>query len=145
LAEQQKYHLGDRLKEAEAALQTLTPEPGRGKRQYRDELSLQAAISGVLKYNVTGLLHVSYQRQEKIVTRYVGRGRGGANRQQRREVHVRYSITGVERDEVAIQNYIHRLGWRVYATSLPSDVMSLSGAVIHYRGGWSLERDFINH
>jgi len=85
---------------------------------------------------------VTYERHEKAITHYVGRGRGGANRQKRTEVRVRYVITGVQRNNQVIQNRSHRLGWRVYATSLPVDRMSLTGAVMHYRGGWSLERDF---
>jgi len=91
---------------------------------------------------VTGLLHITWEREEQRITRYVGRGRGGPNRPKKTEVHVRYVITGVQRNHVAIQNHKHRLGWRVYGTNLPVERMSLAQSVIHYRGGWSLERDF---
>jgi len=36
----------------------------------------------------------------------------------------------------------HRLGWRLQVTSAPADQLSLTEAVVHYREGWVLERDF---
>jgi len=55
---------------------------------------------------------------------------------------VRYVITDVGPDDAAITARRHRLGWRVQVTNLPKAKLTLSQAVIHYRGGWSLERDF---
>lgn len=91
---------------------------------------------------MTGLLDVTWQRKERKITHYVGRGRGGPNRPKKTEVIVRYVITGVQRNHSAIQKHKHRLGWRVHATNMPAEQMSLTQSVIHYRGGWSLERDF---
>ncbi len=143
LARQQGAQLAERLTRAEAALLALTPEPGRGKRQYRDEGALQAAIGEVVAgYRVEGLLSVAWERQEQRVTRYVGRGRGGPQRPQRTELKVRYVVTGVTRDEEAIAKQRNRLGWRVLVTNMPTERLTLSQAVIHYRGGWCLERDF---
>ena len=143
LAEHEGEKLEQRLSKAEAELLSLTPEPGRGKRQHRDEASFQAAVTKALeRHKVTGLLHITWEREEQRITRYVGRGRGGPNRPKRTEVQVRYVITGVQRNHLAIQNHKHRLGWRVYGTNSPVEHMSLAQSVIHYRGGWSLERDF---
>jgi transposase len=143
LALQQAKQLMERLREAEAALLALTPEPGRGKRQYRDEAALRAAIAEVeAQHRVSGLLQVSWQREEQSVTRYVGRGRGSPTRPTRTEVNVRYVVTDVRRDEEAVAKQRHRLGWRVQVTNAPKAKMTLAQAVIHYRGGWSLERDF---
>jgi transposase len=143
LAKRESEKLEQRLRKAEAELLSLTPEPGRGKRQHRDEAGFQAAVTAVLEHHkVTGLLHVTWTREEQRITRYVGRGRGGPNRPTKTEVQVRYVITGVQRNHLAIQNHKHRLGWRVYGTNLPVERMSLAQSVIHYRGGWSLERDF---
>lgn len=143
LAQTQGEQLEQRLLKAEAALQALTPPPGRGKRQYRDEAALQTAVNQVLeRYGVTGLLHVSWQREEQTITRYVGRGRGGPKRPTRTEVRGRYVIPAVQRDEAAIKRQKHYLGWRVQVTSLPVASLSLPQAVIHYRQGWCLERDF---
>jgi len=124
-------------------LLSLTPEPGRGKRQYRDEATFQAAVAKVLEgYKVTGLLDVTWQREEQKITRYAGRGRGGPNRPKKTETLVRYVITGVEQNHSAIQKCKHSFGWRIHATNMPEEMMSLTQSVIHYRGGWCLERDF---
>jgi transposase len=143
LAMQQAEQLSERLSKAEAALLALTPAPGRGKRQYREEAALRAAMAEVeARYRVIGLLRVTWQREEESVTRYEGRGRGSSARSTRTEVKVRYVVTDVGQDEVAITSQRQRLGWRVQVTNLPQAKMTLTQAVIHYRGGWSLERDF---
>lgn len=143
LAEHESQKLGQRLSKAEAAFLSLTPEPGRGKRQYRDEAAFRAAVEQVMeRYKVTGLLDVTWEREEQRITHYVGRGRGGPNRPTRTEVRVRYVITGVQRNQSAIENRKHRLGWRIHVTNMPVEQMSLAQSVIHYRGGWSIERDF---
>lgn len=79
---------------------------------------------------------------QPLITRYVGPGRPGLNRPTRLERRVRYVITEVRRDEEAIARRQARLGWRVQATNAPSEWMSLAQCVVHYRGGWCLERDF---
>jgi transposase len=143
LAQRQATTLEQRLAAAEAALRALTPPPGRGKRQIRDEVPLQDAIATVqARHNVADLLTVRWEQHNTPVTRYVGRGRGGPQRPTRTEMHQRYVITAVERNEPAIAARRHRLGWRVQATNAPADQLSLTAAVRHYRGGWSLERDF---
>jgi len=143
LASQQKHQLEERLNNAKAELVELTPPPGRGKRKYDDESALQMAVSRILeRYKVTGLLKVTLECQEETLTRYIGRGRGGTNRPKQTEIHRRYFIKAVERDQEAIFRHQNRLGWRVQVTNMSVEQMSLSGAVIHYRGGWSIERDF---
>lgn len=143
LAQAQARHLQQRLDKAEAALRALTPAPGRGQRQYRDEAVLQAAVTQLVeRYGVTDLLHVTWQREEQSITRYVGRGRGSPTRPTRTEVQVRYVITAVERDEAAISRQQYRLGWRVQVTNQPQALMTLPQAVLHYREGCCLERDF---
>jgi transposase len=143
LAQRQARSLEQRLAAAEAHVWALTPAVGRGKRQIRDERSLQAAIAqGWQRYEVAGLLEVRWERHEHTVTRYVGRGRGGPERPTRTEVQTRYGITSVTRNAEAIAAQRHRLGWRVQVTNAPADVLSLTEAVCHYRGGWALERDF---
>lgn len=143
LAQRQQATLAKHLAAAEAELWALTPAPGRGKRQIHDEAALQAAIARVVaRHDVAGLLTVTWERQATAVTRYVGRGRGGPDRLTRTAVHVRYVVTGVQRNETALAARQHRLGWRVQVSNAPADRLSLPAAVMHYRGGWSLERDF---
>jgi transposase len=143
LAQTQAARLEQRMTKAIAALQALTPPVARGKRQIRDEATLRQAITAVLeRYDVKELLQVSWKRDETTVTRYHGRGRGGPQRPQTTHTRVRYMITGVHRNLAAITARQHRLGWRVQATNAPIEQLSLSQAVLHYRGGWTLERDF---
>lgn len=143
LAEQQAATLEQHLAAARQELLALTPAPGRGKRQIRDGAALAAAIAEVMaRHDVADLLTVAGVREETTATRYVGRGRGGPDRPRREEVQVRYVITGVERQEAVIAARRQRLGWRVQVTNAPVERLSLTTAVVHYRGGWSLERDF---
>lgn len=143
LAQRQATTLERHLGAAEAALWALTPAPGRGKRQLRGEAALQAAIPTVLEcYDVAGLLTVQWERHATTETPSVGRGRGGPQRPTRTATSVRDVITGVKRNEAAIAARRHRLGWRVQVTNAPAHQLSLPEAVGHYRGGWSLERDF---
>jgi transposase len=143
LAQRQQATLEKHLGAAEVGLRALTPAPGRGKRQLRDEAALQAAVAAVLeRYDVAGLLTAKWEQHETMVTRYVGRGRGGPHRPTHTDRQGRYVITGVERNEAAIAARRHRLGWRVQATNAPADQLSLTEAVVHYREGWVLERDF---
>lgn len=143
LARSQSQALEGRIRDAEAALQKLTPEPGRGKRQIREEGTLTEAVEEIVaRYRVTGLLQVSWQREEQVKTSYVGRGRGGPNRPTRTERKVRYVITRVQRDETAFHAAKHRLGWRVQVTNLPQEVLSLPQCVLHYRVGYYVEGDF---
>lgn len=90
LTQRQQAGLEKQLAAASAALWALTPPPGPGKRQIREEAALQVAISQVLeRYDVKGLLTVTWERQETTVTRYVGRGRGGSQRPTHTESRVR--------------------------------------------------------
>lgn len=143
LARSQSQALEKRLQSAETALQKLTPEPGRGKRQIREEGKLTEAVEEILSsYRVTGLLQVSWQREEQVKTRYVGRGRGGPNRSTRLERKLRYVITEVQRKESAIAAAKTRLGWRVQVTNLPQEMLNLEQCVLHYRAGYCVEGDF---
>jgi transposase len=143
LAQRQRATLDRHLAAAEAELRALTPAPGRGKRQFREQAALAVAIASVLaRHGVSELLTVRWEGHETQGTHYVGRGRGGPERPTRTTVQVRYVITGVQLNAAAIAARQSRLGWRVQGTNAPADRLSLTQAVLHYRQGWSLERDF---
>jgi transposase len=143
LAERDAKVMIERLAQAEAKLNALTPEPGRGKRQFRTEQALQAAVEVLLtRYDVQGLLTVQWERQEQQVTRYLKPGKPTPDSPTRIETRVRYAITGVHRDKAAIQTRHYRLGWRAYATSATPERLPFAQAIQHYRQGWCLERDF---
>jgi transposase len=142
-ARRQIRQLEKRLSTASVDLKALTPDPGRGKRQIRDEIELQEAIDRVLEqYKVQGLLQVEWDRKEKRITCYKGPGRPGPNRPTYIKTNVRYVITQVKRDEAAIAARRNRLGWRAYATNASALRLTLAETVLHYRQGWCLERDF---
>ena len=143
MAARQCTQLEKRLASAHAKLKALTPEPGRGKRQIREEGALQAAIDRVLEqYDVQGLLTISWKSERTTITRYQGPGRPGPNRTTYTETKERYVITSVQRNEAAIVARSYRLGWRAYATNTPALKLPLAQAIVHYRGGWCVERDF---
>ena len=135
--------LEGRLQRATADLLALTPAPGRGKRQIRDESDLVTAAETILKtHNVEGLLAYSFERHEKRQTKYIGRGRGGPDRPTREIVTVRYQITAVTRQEETIATLQQTLGWRAYVTNAPAEHLTLEQVVLTYRDQWIVERGF---
>ena len=142
-ADTQRRHLEERLAKAQEALLSLTPPVGRGKRQISEEATLQSAAEAVLvKHRVMGLLTYRFERQVEQELKFVGRGRGGANRPQQVCERVRYQITAVERNEEAIAQLVSTLGWRAYATNAPPKRLSLQQAVREYRHEYHIEHGF---
>lgn len=142
---QQILHNGleKRLQSATTRLLALTPAPGRGKRQIRDESELVQAAETILQdHEVAGLLTYSFDRQEKRQTRYIGRGRGNPQRPKREIVTVRYQITTVTRQAEAIAALQKTFGWRAYVTDAPAQTLTLAQAVLTYRDEWLIERGF---
>ena len=124
--DKQKRGLETRLQTAAEKLLALTPTPGRGKRQIRDELELCQKAAQILKtHRVEGLLDYNYDYE--VPTRY----QPG-----------RYQITKVISDAKAIQQVEQQLGWRAYVTNAPSSRLSLPQAVLTYRDEWIAERSF---
>ena len=143
LAQAQETHLEQRLHRATEALYALTPAPGKGKRQIRQEGLLHQAIQQTLeRYRVQDLLTVEWEQETTTVTRYQGRGRPGAQRATTTETRVRYVIRKVQPNAAAITAHRHRLGWRAQVTNVCPAQLALAQAVVRYRGGWVLERDF---
>lgn len=142
LAAQHSATLEKRLESAAEELRHLTPAPGRGRRQYHDEASLQAAVDETIKrHGVEGLLRVQWRVEEQRAQRLIGRGRPGAGRPQREVRTRRYRITSLQRDEKAIAAQCARLGWRLQLSNAPRSI-SLNSCVLHYRGNWRGERNY---
>ena len=143
IAQNQARALERRLAKAEAAIRGLTPPPGRGKTQYSTGWELERAVAAILaEHDVEGLLEAEWTREEICQTRYVGRGRGSPNRPKKTEWTIRYQITAVRRNTPAIQERLARIGWRALVTNVPAQRLTLVQAVLAYRGGWCLERNF---
>ncbi len=142
-AEAQKRGLEARLDKAEEQLFALTPPRGRGKRQIEDETTLLARIEKILQtQQIEGFFTVRYERQVERRVKQVGRGRGGPNRRQEVVERVRYQITSISWDEVAIEAARERCGWRAYVTNAPLERLALADAVKLYRQECRIERVF---
>jgi len=142
-ANHQAAGLDKRLRHAETALAALTPPRGRGKRQITDEATLVEAIDLVLKaYRVEGLLSVAWEKQVEQQTRYLGRGRGSASRQQRVIEQIRSHITSIARQEDTIAGLRQRYGWKAFVTNARPTRLSLEDAVLCYRNEYRVERVF---
>jgi transposase len=142
-AERQVAGLAKRLATAEHKLAALTPARGRGKRQITDEAKLVAAIDKVLQeQQVEGLLQVEWQQQIERHTRYVGRGRGSATRQQRVTENIRYHLTCITRQDGPIRALTQRFGWKAFVTNAPPERLPLSDAILCYRNEYRIERIF---
>ena len=135
--------LESRLQRATEELTALTPTPGRGKRQIRDEMELVKAAEEVMKaHDVQGLLSYTFERLEKRQTRYLGRGRGSPERPRQEIVTVRYQMTAIARQDDAIATLQKTFGWRAYVTNAPAEQLPLEQAVLTYRDEWLIERGF---
>ncbi|OLE96782.1 MAG: hypothetical protein AUG75_16130 [Cyanobacteria bacterium 13_1_20CM_4_61_6] len=142
-AEAQQHYLEKRLTKARAALVALTPPIGQGKRQIKDEETLVARAEAILeKHEVMGLLTYRYVRESRQEEKLVGSGRGGPNRPRQMIEHVRYQITEVQRNAVAIAKHVATLGWRAYGTNAPQTRLSFENAVLEYRNEFRIERVF---
>jgi transposase len=135
--------LEKRIEKATTELLALTPPVGQGRRQIKEEKQLVERAEALLKkYEVTGLLTYTYERESRVEEKLVGRGRGGPNRERQVIEQVRYQIGTVKRDEEALAKHIAALGWRAYATNAPEARLPLDLAVLEYRNEYRVERDF---
>jgi transposase len=136
LARKQRKGLEKRLKAAEEGLRKLNLF-GKGHRRWREKEALEGRVKEILqKHKVEGLLRVEVLECVKV--RKV-RGYGGKPGREGREVW--YEVK-VERDEGAIQEARRRMGWRLYATNAPRELLSAEEVVLVYRGAHRIERDF---
>jgi len=137
-AEAERTALQRRLTQAEADLRQLTPPRGRGQHPIREEATLQAKVTALLgHYQVAGLLEVTWERQVTVQRKRAYRGQPA-----RQEEDVRYVITTVRRQPVAIERAERLLGWRIYVTNTPLTELSLAEAVLAYREEYIVENIF---
>jgi transposase len=142
-ARRQEEGLEQRLRSARQEIEALTPPVGRGKRQITEEGRLTAAITGILKkHRVAGLLQVEHEVERESQTRYVGKGRGSAQRERQVIEKIRCQIQAVRRDEEAILAARQGFGWKAFATNTDQAALSLSEAVLGYRNEFRIERIF---
>src|SRR5919109_3164339 len=134
LAQAAERGLRGRLAKAQAEITALNTR-GRGRRRWADPRALRGAVDAILtRYRVHSLLHVRYtdRFRERPLQRAGGRG-----------PTVRLEWDGqvaVSLDQEALPAAVRQLGWRVYATTQPSEQLSLQDAVLAYRNEYLVER-----
>ncbi len=142
-AKRQRQGLEKRLANAQKKIEALTPARGRGKRQITEEDKLLSSIAKILKsHRVEGLLDIEYEREVEQQQKYVGRGRGSANRERQIVERIRYQIKAVIRNKEEIELKKQKLGWKAFVTNLGKENLSLSDAVLNYRNEYRVERIF---
>lgn len=129
--------LQKRIEKAEKALLALTPPRQRGKKQIQTEEELLLAIEQIeKKYRVQGFFTCDYEREveERSIRAY-------KEQAERVERKVRYQLS-VQRNHDAIKSVEFAAGWRIYATNAPEERLSLTQAVLTYRGQITQENIF---
>jgi transposase len=136
LAEAGRRGLRQRLTSTQTEILALTPERGRGRKQYTERASLQAAVDEILeRHKVVGLLTVELKLEttDRPVRAY-------ADQPARTETTHRYRVAVME-NQAAVAEYEQLLGWRAFATNAFKSHLSLPQAVLAYREEWLIERD----
>src|SRR3954468_2978315 len=125
-AASQAAALDRRLEQAEAAVRDLTPPVGPGRTQFTSGWELELAVKALLaERGATGLLTVTWERQETVRERYGAPRRGRPDRRKATERVVRYQTTSVARDEAAIERLVARMGWQAQVTNVAASRLSL--------------------
>lgn len=125
-----------RLRLAQRQIRALG-KPKQGKRVPQTEAQWRAAVEQILsKQRVRDLLEVQFeeQRQQRTV-------RAWGTRPARTEISAQVTVEMTVRTEALAQAEF-LTGWRVYATNAPASDLSLTQAVLAYRGSFLIERGF---
>lgn len=126
-----------KLDRVEEKIKNLTPLPGRGKKQIKDEKVLEQKIGKLLKANqVSDYFEIDLERQSSS-----HQVRGYGDKPGRIEEKLRYQVH-LKRRQKAIEQNKSRLGWRVYATNETQLKLSLNDVVLAYRGQYLVEGEF---
>ncbi|MDM8538619.1 IS1634 family transposase [Desulfobacterales bacterium HSG17] len=142
-AKSQAAGLERRIENAVKKLYALTPQRGPGKRQITDEETLKASIAKILKqHKVEGMLCCKYENEVERKEKYVGKGKGSANRPKRIIERVRYQMLNITRNEYRIKKEKAGQGWKVFVTDVSSDRLDFGAVVKCYRKEYRVERIF---
>ncbi len=142
-ANSQARGLEKRLENATKKLKALTPQRGPGKRQITEEKVLEDAISRILKrHKAEGLLCCQYAKVTERKVRFIGRGRGSADRPKKIIERIRYQIVSVDRNTDGIKRVKERMGWKVFVTDVSSKRLTFEEVVKCYRKEYRVERIF---
>ncbi|MBW4589685.1 IS1634 family transposase [Aetokthonos hydrillicola Thurmond2011] len=125
-----------RINSAQTALNKLAAKPGT------DPQALAEQVENILKrYRVKDFFNTTITEQIIQQTRYIGRGRPSKNSPTEQVTSICLQLH-IQLIDVAIKEAETLAGWRLYVTNASIAQLSLSLAVIYYRGEWLLERGF---
>jgi transposase len=137
-AEAEEKTLNARLAKSVKALEALN-ERTQGKKVFKDEKTLKSHIESILKNNKsTDLIEVDYD-----ITYETKDIRASKKKEARIETLFNYKII-CRINEKALKTKIITLGWQVYATNMPKELLSLESAVLFYREEYKIEHRFHN-
>jgi transposase len=123
-----------RVAKAIAQIEALN-QRGRGKKRVEEVSALrQAVVAIVQRYGVENL--VWFRLTQHATPRPVRPYRGRPARIE----EDRHATVEVCVDAVAVEAAVRRLGWRVYGTNQPVELLSLAQAVLAYRNEYLVER-----
>jgi transposase len=143
LHERQVRDLERRLTKAKKVIEGLTPPPGRGKRVFRRHEELLSEITKYVKdKDLEGLLDVKIECREKRTTKSVGRGRNGPDKETVEVVDTRFFVKSVQLQKEKVDLAEKSLGWRLFGSNKPLESFPMDRAIVEYRKGWGLERNF---
>lgn len=135
-AKAQKKGLAQRVKKATAEMTRLNAKK-QGKVRPKTMETWHATVAQKLhKYRVVGLLEVTYRENQQVRPVRAYKARPATVRvAQAWQVDVTLNRTALAQAQAV-------LGWRVYATNAPQAQVSLTQAVLAYRGSPVIERGF---
>jgi transposase len=131
LAQTQQAALHQRLAKAQAELALVNPaDRQRGKKVLQEVQQVREVAEAIVRrYRVEDLLEIQYH--ERIVSQRPVRRYGAreAGMRVEREVSLRVQVNAT-----ALTQAESCLGWHVYVTNQPAELLSLEQAVLAYRG-----------
>lgn len=135
-AERQIQSLMTRMDKAISKVSCLKPEANEtaDSFQTRAEKILENA-------KLYDCLHVEVNQAITLQKKYTSKGRPGPD-SPFTTVEVRKISVQVHRNEAAIEEFKLLAGWRIYATNVPADRMSVNQSTQYYRDEWLVERGF---
>lgn len=135
-AKEQIKSFDNRLSNAELAIQNLVLSK-QGRRNPKTLAGLHGRVAAELKkYRVEGNFEISCKEEKEQVE--IKRHK---NRPTRTEHRVKLSLK-IKRNHAVIEHMIKRLGWQVYASNAPKDLIKTADLVKCYRDEYRIEHLF---
>jgi len=91
---------------------------------------------------VEDFLTYKYVSEVESKTKYVGRGRGSANRDIKVEEKIRYQVTSVIHNTKAIDAEKKKYGWKAFVTDVSKKRLDFIDVIKYYRNQYRVERVF---